>query len=225
MISSFKCSSGSVRTWWCMFEVTMQNDKKASDPFVWLPCLRCGQRSVPIPTTFLRTDGGGTTYNCRFRSCEAEHFFAISRHDTTFLIAYQRHTLRYPLEYYDQGTTPFDIRLYRRQPGDGQLDDSGYVGPVVVYPRKKRFAPAEVRSISNATGGCHICQHPWQLSQRGTRGWHIDHVIPHAGGGAGTEQIANFRVACAKCNLEKGKGFTEAVIRLRLRELALALCG
>src|SRR5258708_11011195 len=155
--SDFASQSGSAQ---------MQTDKKNSNPFVWLPCLKCGQHSVPIPTMFLPTDGRGTTWNCRNRPCETEHFLSVGRLGGAFVIAYQRYTLRYPLQYYDEGTMPFNIRVYRRKPREGQLDDSGYVGPVVVYPRKKRFSPTEVKGIWQATRGrCHISRRRWQLAQ------------------------------------------------------------
>jgi hypothetical protein len=82
------------------------------------------------------------TWNCRSRPCEAEHFLSIRRREDAFIVAHRRYTLRYPLEFYDEGTAPFDIRLYRRNPQNAQLDASGYAGPVVVNPRKKRFTPA-----------------------------------------------------------------------------------
>jgi hypothetical protein len=197
-----------------------------SEPFVWLPCLRCGQQSVPVPTLFLAVGGSGTTWNCRFRPCEAEHFLSIYQADGTFVVVYQRYTLRYPLEFYDEGVTPTDIRFYIAKQRKDQLDDDGYLGPVKVYPRKRRFSSTEVKAIWSATRGqCHICRHRWQLNQRGVRGWHIDHVIPHVGGGSDTESRDNLRVACARCNLKKGKGFTEAAIRLGLRDLILSLGG
>lgn len=198
----------------------MHDPNNSADPFVWLPCLRCGQRSVPIPTLFLCPDGSASTWNCRARPCETEHFLSVNRQDNSFVICYQRYTLRYPLEYYDEGVTPPNVRVYPRRHPIGQIDESGYGGPVTVYPRKKRFSPAEIKSIWDATRGhCHICKRQWQLDQRSIRGWHVDHVIPHIGGGRDTEHVANFRVACARCNLKKGKGFTEAAIRLGLREL------
>lgn len=140
------------------------------------------------------------------------------------MISYQRHALRHPLEFYDEGVDPFDIRLYLRNRPETQDDEEGFVGPVLVYPRKKRFSSTEVKAIWNVTRGrCHICKRRWQINQRGIRGWHIDHVIPHVGGGSETECLENLRVACAKCNLKKGKGFTEAAIRLGLRELVRSL--
>jgi len=204
-----------------MLELNKQ--REAGYPFVWLPCLRCGEQSVPIPSHFLRIDGNGSTWTCRARPCEAEHFLSVNRQGEKFMIAYQRYTLRYPLEFYDEGITPQNVRLHVREP-EGQLIEGGYAGPVVVYPRKKRFSLTEIKSIWEASGGrCHICKRRWQIAQRGVRGWHIDHVIPHIGGGRETEHVANLRVACAICNLKKGKGVTNASILLGLRDLVRSL--
>jgi HNH endonuclease len=197
---------------------------ESEDPFVWLPCLRCGQLSVPIPTMFLRTDGSGSTWNCRARPCESEHYLSVDRREGAFVIAYRRYTLRYPLEFYDEGVAPYDVRLFLREPRDSRSEEDGFSGPVIVYPRKKRFSTAEVKSIWEASQRrCHICKRRWALNQRGVRGWHIDHVIPHIGGGGDTEGDPNFRVACANCNLKKGKGFKETAVRCALGELVRSL--
>lgn len=198
----------------------MSRPSRSEGPFAWLPCLRCGQLSVPIPTMFLPTDGSGSTWNCRARPCECEHYLSVDRQDGAFVIAYRRYTLRYPLEFYDAGVAPFDVRLFLREPRESGSEEDGLSGPVVVYPRKRRFSTAEVKFIWEASRRrCHICKRRWALSQRGARGWHIDHVIPHIGGGEETERDENFRVACAICNLKKGKGFKEAAVRRALCEL------
>ena len=202
----------------------MSSRHESRNPFVWLPCLRCGELSVPIPADFLRTDGSGSTWNCRARPCESEHYLSVDRQDHAFVIAYRRYTLCYPLEFYDEGAAPIDVRFYLRKPGDTLREDDGYSGAVVVYPRKKRFSAGEVKSIWEASRRrCHICNRRWPLSKRGVRGWHIDHVIPHIGGGGDTEREANFRVACAICNLKKGKGFREAAVRCALVEIVRSL--
>ena len=89
----------------------MRRRPESEDPFVWLPCLRCGQLSVPVPTMFLRTDGSASTWNCRARPCESEHYLSVDRKDGAFVIAYRRYTLRYPLEFYDEGVAPFDANV------------------------------------------------------------------------------------------------------------------
>jgi hypothetical protein len=195
-------------------------DSKES-PFVWLPCTRCGEVSVPIFAALLQVNGGGTTWRCRNRPCEAEHFIAVKRDGGVFGIIYQRYTLRYPLEFYDPGVIPFDVRLHLKTSGeDDDFASFDFNGPIIVFPRKRSFSAVEVKAIWKATEGkCHICRRIWRLHQRGRSGWHIDHVIPHIGGGIETEKLENFRVACAKCNLKKGKGFREAALRLGLRDL------
>jgi 5-methylcytosine-specific restriction endonuclease McrA len=121
------------------------------------------------------------------------------------------------LEYYDDGELPPIATLHACVHSAGESNDDVFAGPIVVYPRKKNFSRSEVEVIWRATKGrCHICSQRWPLDRRGARGWHIDHVIPHIGGWREVEKLPNFRVACARCNLKKGKGFTEASIRLGL---------
>jgi 5-methylcytosine-specific restriction endonuclease McrA len=124
------------------------------------------------------------------------------------------------LEYYDDGELPPIATLNACRHSAGESSDDRFAGPIVVYSRKKSFSRSEVEAIWRATKGrCHICHQCWPLDRRGKRGWHIDHVIPHIGGGREVEKLPNFRVACARCNLKKGKGFTEASIRLGLCQL------
>lgn len=185
---------------------------------VTLPCLRCGNLAVPIIPLFLLKGRSASTFLCRW--CDAEHYLSVTRERGTFLVCYQRYTLRYPLEHYDEGVVPSNVILHVKGRSTGESDDDTYAGPIVVYPRKRHFSQSEVKAIWQATKGrCHICNRRWPLNQRGPRRWHIDHVIPHIGGGRDTEVLPNFRVACARCNLRKGKGFTEASIRLGLRRL------
>ena len=97
--------------------------------------------------------------------------------------------------------------------------DETLCGPIVVYKRK-RFSLAEVRTIwKRSCHRCHLCGKVWKLSQRGRYGWHIDHVIPNIGGGHKTEEMSNFRVACATCNLRKGRGYTSKIIRQALEQI------
>lgn len=129
------------------------------------------------------------------------------------MIAYDRYTRRYPLQAYDQGLPLTVVTMHTSRPPEVPPDSDAPFGPIVVPPRKRRFSRVEVRDIWMASRGrCHVCEQRWALSRRGRTGWHIDHVIPHIGGGAGTETLHNFRVACAKCNLQKGKGYTRANI-------------
>ncbi len=185
---------------------------------VLFPCLRCGGPRVPIFPRFFISGRGASMFTCR--SCEAKHYLSVTRQRGAFAVCYQRYTLRYPLEYYDKSEMPPVATLKAPWHSACESDDEMFAGPIVVYPRKRRFSRSEVEVIWRATKGCcHICTRRWHLDQRGARGWHIDHVIPHIGGGREADKLPNFRVACATCNLKKGKGFTEASIRLGLRRL------
>jgi hypothetical protein len=185
-----------------------------------LPCLRCGLLAVPVGLLPFMIGGCRSTVDCR--RCETPHLLAIKREADAFEVLYQRYTLRYPLEYYDEGEEPPIVRF----DGDGEsqpvddLDENVWTGPIVIYPRKERFRSTEVKAIWRASASrCHICGRPWELNERGVRGWHIDHVIPHVGGGRDSERLSNFRVACARCNLRKGRGYTEALVRSSLGQL------
>lgn len=183
-------------------------------PFVQIPCLRCGELSVLVP--FLFPSVGRDTLACR--RCEALHYLRVTRTGHRFDVRYHRYTLRYPLEFYDEGEDPPVVQLSLRTEPDGELEC--FAGPVVIHPRKARFTSSEVEGIWRATNGvCHICKRRWRIKQRGKNGWHIDHVIPHIGGGADVEHLPNLRVACAKCNLRKGRGYTQAQVRFSLRRL------
>ena len=61
--------------------------------------------------------------------------------------------------------------------------------------------------------------------QRGRKGWHVDHVIPNGGGGRETEMLDNFGVACAGCNLRKGRGYTNRSIKEAIRNLFTNVSG
>ena len=187
-----------------------------------LPCLRCGKLAVPITYLFLLIGGRAPTFSCRM--CDAEHYLSVKRQNGTFKVSYQRYTLRYPLESYDDGEIPPAVSFYASGSATVESDNATSTGPIVVYPRKKRFSRSELETIWRASQSrCHICNRRWSIRQRGARGWHVDHVIPHSGGGREVEDFRNFRIACARCNLKKGKGYTEASIRLSLRNLVEVL--
>jgi 5-methylcytosine-specific restriction endonuclease McrA len=184
---------------------------------VVLPCLRCGANAVLVG--FFFQFAGRDTIPCR--RCEAMHYLAVRRAEHGFGITYQRYTLRYALEFYDEDEAyPIAELAGGADPG-GDLQMGPASGPIMVYSRKTRFTRGEVEKIWRATGGlCHLCrQRRWRIDERGARGWHIDHIIPHIGGGVGVERLPNFRVACAQCNLTKGRGYAEAQLRLGLRKL------
>ncbi len=201
-------------------DVTRQRNSESASPFmiVPLPCLRCGCLTVSITPLFFLLGRGTSTFICR--SCAAQHYLSVTRRRDGFDVCFQRYTRRYPLEYYDDGELPPIVTSNACRHSAGESNDDRFAGPIVVYPRKKSFSRSEVESIWRATKGrCHICRQCWPLDRRGKRGWHIDHVIPHIGGGREVEKLPNFRVACARCNLKKGKGFTEASIRRGLCQL------
>jgi len=163
---------------------------------------------------------GRDTLSCR--ACETEHFLSVRRDGNLFDVRYHRYTLRYPLEYYDSGMEPPVVELRTDAASSGTEAQETFSGPIKIYARKSRFTQTEVRAIWQVTrGACHICRYTWRVEERGRRGWHIDHVIPHIGGGADTEQLQNFRVACAKCNLRKGRGYTKTQVQLGIRRLLI----
>lgn len=183
---------------------------------VWLPCLRCGCPAVPV-LPVKSVEGAFGVVSCR---CSAKHHLSVTQTGNMFRVCYQRYTLRYPPEFYDAGEVPPFVRLHAVSPSVGGADVGVFAGPIVVQPRKRYYSISEVEALWRASGRrCHICDRRWALAQRGVRGWHLDHVIPHIGGGIDTESVSNLRVACARCNLKKGKGYTSAAIRLGLRRL------
>lgn len=117
------------------------------------------------------------------------------------------------------------LQLERADPPAESIDlyDATF-GPIVIYPRKKNYKRSEILEIWETTGGtCHLCGRKWKLSERSRLGWHVDHVIPHIGGGPETEQLSNLRVACAKCNLDKGRGYKEEHLQSSIQKLVLQL--
>ena len=147
------------------------------------------------------------------------HFLRVEIRNGVWHAVYDRDTRRYPSEYYDD--VPFVRVELKRVPLGQQDDDAPFscYGPIVVFKRK-RFSQAERRQIwLQSDRKCHLCDKCWKLGHHGRKGWHVDHVIPNVGGGGDTEIMGNFRVSCAKCNLKKGRGYTEAEVREALRGL------
>jgi hypothetical protein len=177
-----------------------------------LPCKACGQWRV----SFLIAEPFGSfgPVHCRNRECEAAHDLIVSPAQRTgWLVIFDRNTLRYPDEHSDEPPHPV-IRfkaLKRAFAGDADTVD----GPIIVAKRKTYFSKSEIRAIWQRTHGrCHLCRRKrWRLNQRARFGWHIDHVLPNVGGTNGTESPDNFRVACARCNLRKGRGYRHGEIR------------
>ncbi len=186
------------------------------------PCIRCGKLGVPVSVLSFILGTPEHTFGCRL--CNAEHYVGVSYRDGRLAIAYDRYTRRYPLEAYDEGLPLAVVTMGVGTASASGQDGDAPFGPILVNPRKRRFSVGEVNAVWKASGGrCHICKKPWALSKRGRIGWHIDHVIPHIGGGADTEVLRNLKVACAKCNLQRGRGYcrssVEASIRLLMQHL------
>jgi len=180
---------------------------------VYLPCLRCGSGkvcfAVPSTITFCEIP------DLMCEDCGAPHFLKIDPNG----VEYTRDTRRYPSDNYDDNDfLVIEARCGKRPSVPPDEDRPGF-GPITKYPRK-RFSSGEVRQVfKQSSGRCHLCGRRWKLTDHGRHGWHIDHVIAHAGGGWDTESMENFLVACAQCNLKKGRGYTPRDIRDALREL------
>lgn len=185
------------------------------EPVVFL-CLRCGREGVLIPAWFFLDCRG--TYCCHY--CEAEHFLSLKQREDEFIVCFDRWTRRYPLESYDdcEESDLTAVRLHASRVPPQEHEN--HTGPIIISRRKKRFTKPELKSIWKASNGrCHICEHHWRLKDHCRAGWHVDHVIPNVSGGPGTELMANFRVACAKCNLKKGRGYKELDIHHAVAQL------
>ncbi len=193
-----------------------------SNPFFHLlPCLRCGRDSVVV--SLLGGLERRETLQCQAPDCGVDHHLEIRRGSAGIEVIYDRHTLRYPLEMYDPGDHPVVRMRIRARPPSSPSEDE-YRGIITIYRRQKYFSPAHVRAIWAASDGrCHICGRTWRARDRSRTGWHIDHVIPNVGGGVCTERPDNFRVACARCNLQKGRGYTPHRVLAAVRKLVYRL--
>lgn len=208
------------------FEVSAVRSASASpqypqrSPFdlVPFPCLRCGKVGVAVAVFPFLVGVSEQTFACRL--CDAEHYVGIFRKRHRLSILYDRYTRRYSLEEYGQMPPSSVVTLRaRKRPLSEPATDAPF-GPILVYPRKRRFSAKEVEAIWSASRcRCHICKKRWALSERSRIGWHVDHVIPHIGGGPETEIIPNFLVACAKCNQQKGRGYSRSSVTNSIRDL------
>ncbi|MCC7404315.1 MAG: HNH endonuclease [Bdellovibrionales bacterium] len=180
-----------------------------------LICLRCGESAVAVPFLFVLTNRD--TFSCR--RCEAQHFLQVEADGVQLAIIYDRYTLRYPLEFYSDCELPAIAKLRSSDPyKEKDIIDESFSGPWITYPRKKSYSASEVQKIwLNSKGKCHLCNRKWAAGERSRSGWHIDHIVPHAGGG-NTEIIVNLKVACAKCNLKKGRGYTDKKLMMSIRD-------
>ncbi len=182
-----------------------------------LPCLRCGRFLVSalIPRGFRHLEL--TDLICE--RCWTPHCLSAQRSEGRWRAAYNRDTRRYPSDCYDDIESP--VVTLKGGAWKFEDDDSPFShrGPIVVYKRK-RFSRAQIRTIwGSSSGKCHLCGRLWRPEEHGSRGWHVDHVIPNVGGGRDTEMLENFLVACARCNLKKGRGYSSLAIREALSKV------
>jgi len=172
--------------------------------------------TLMVPQVFEKLEIG----DLQCEHCSASHYLSAKRQNGNWRVEYDRYTLRYPSENYEEFP---HFRVMLRDSGFNGTADADepheHYGPIVVYERK-RFSTADVRQIwRQSEHRCHLCGKAWKLGQRGVTGWHIDHVIPNIGGGKDTEMMANFRVACAGCNLQKGRGHISSQVEQALKSL------
>jgi 5-methylcytosine-specific restriction endonuclease McrA len=183
--------------------------------FLFLTCLRCGTRSVPVFIPLMAMQRHAADLMCGQRDCGARHYLAVKKGR----VIYDRDTRKYLSEYYDDGLCCVVKCWGGRGSGTAVVSDNMY-GPIIILLRKKRFSKTELRSIfERSCGRCQICKKRWKLADHGKTGWHVDHVVANSGGGSGTENMENLQVACAQCNLKKGRGYTFQQIRLELQQL------
>jgi 5-methylcytosine-specific restriction endonuclease McrA len=192
--------------------------RKTVCTFKILPCLRCGEWKVGFLFPMARKVA---LLDLVCKRCATPHFLIAEVADGMWWAAYERDTRGYLSDHYDE--PPFvTLAPWKNVPLHAPGEDGRpypHYGPINIY-RRKRFSPVEVSAIwRQSQRRCHLCQKPWRLNQRSRHGWHIDHVIPNAGGGRDTETTGNFLVACAKCNLQKGRGYTSRSIRVALQNL------
>lgn len=193
-----------------------RSSRKSPFDLVPFPCLRCGRLGVAVSVFSFVMGGSQHTFGCRL--CDAMHYVGVSRRRGRLIVAYDRYSRRYPLEAYDEDLALTVVTMHARATPTANRESDAPFGPTVVYPRKRRFSAVEVHAVWAASRGrCHICKKHWALSKHGRGGWHIDHLIPHIGGGSDTETMPNFRVACAKCNLEKGRGYKRSNVEASIR--------
>jgi 5-methylcytosine-specific restriction endonuclease McrA len=190
-------------------------------PFHFFPCLRCGELKVTafVPLPKDRIEIGDMT--CA--KCCAPHYLLAWQEGCSWRAFYKRDTRRHPFEYY--GEPPQfellknrNVSLRHRPNNDHPFPLHGQIS---IYKRR-RLSINQLRIICRRRHGrCHLCGRKWRLNQHGTPGWHIDHDIPNSGGGRDTEELHNFFVACAKCNLQKGNGRPQRYVERALRRLLM----
>jgi hypothetical protein len=185
----------------------------------FLPCLRCGRDSVGV--SLLTGAARRENVWCLAQDCEAVHYLRIAPDTGGLDLAYDRYTVGYPLETFDDGGTP--TATGAQGPEDRPSDDDGFSGFVAVYPQKRRFGTAEVREVWKASKGCcHLCGKHWGPKERGKKGWQIDHVVPLGETGAAEGQT-KYRLACTQCTLGKSSHDRQAHLLGSIRDLSIRL--
>jgi hypothetical protein len=184
----------------------------------FLPCLRCGRDSVGV--SLLTGATRRENVWCLAQDCEAVHYLRIAPASGGLELVYDRYTVGYPLESYDEGEVPAKPGA----PGAAvkPSDDDGFSGFIAVYPQTRRFNRAAADAVWKASDGrCHLCGKRWRIGERGEKGWQIDHVIPL--GVAAAAGKTGFRLACTACKPGKGRRARQAHLSKSVRDLAMRL--
>src|SRR5580698_4539343 len=74
--------------------------RQGDSPFRILPCLRCGKMGIHlvVPATFEKLEIG----DLQCEHCSAPHYLSAQRQSGTWRVMYDRYTIRYPSEHYDE---------------------------------------------------------------------------------------------------------------------------
>ena len=143
--------------------VPSRRDPSIASPFkiATLPCLRCGNLAVPIIPLFVLKGRSASTFLCRF--CDAEHYLSVTRERGAFVVCYQRYTLRYPLEYYDDGVVLLTSSYTSKGTRGANRTTTRMLGPsssihakgVSRSPRSKRYGKRRTGIVTSAIGAGH----------------------------------------------------------------------
>lgn len=182
----------------------------------FLPCLRCGRDSVGV--SLLTGSTRRENVWCLAQDCEAVHYLRIAQATGGLELVYDRYTVGYPLESYDEGEDP--EAPGSPAPAVKRADDDGFSGFIAVYPHKRRFSRADADAAWKATKGrCHLCGKQWRPGERGEKGWQIDQVVP-LGEGGGPDGTSHYRLACTACKPGVGRRQRHAHLLRSVRDLA-----
>jgi len=121
---------------------------------IMLPCLRCGLPRVAFLAPRSVTDWNSSETPCE--RCGSLHYLALKRSPAECLIAYDRFTMRYPMEQYDDHTFPKIVLREAHSREESDDSDDSLFGPIVIYKRKKHFSQAEKK--------CHLAHQSSEVS-------------------------------------------------------------